>query len=388
MAAKRRIVFALILTLILWLGGCSPPLGIPHWEPGAAEGEAAPPFGAPEPALPAVSQPEDMPGAVPGALGEERDGGWRYITDSPAEEEREPMEKPSDPPADHEAEQGTAGNPADEEAAHRTPEKPAADEAEQRSPGAPADGGNGAGSGPGAKPEGGNAASPPSETSGEQAQEGDAGPSEPGQPEPDRKPEPGKLVALTFDDGPDGKYTPKILDLLKEQEVPATFFLVGTQVEKFPDIVQRILEEGHSIGNHTWNHADLSKKSLAQIREQIRKADDVLKEAAGFMPVLFRAPYGAVSDTLKKELKKQGRELVGWNVDTRDWAGTPVNKMRKTVNETVRPGSIILMHSFGGKNGDLTNTLELLPLIIEDLRDQGYTFVTVEQLLEHKAEKK
>ncbi|MFF2885588.1 polysaccharide deacetylase family protein [Paenibacillus sp. NPDC057967] len=189
-----------------------------------------------------------------------------------------------------------------------------------------------------------------------------------------------KRVALTFDDGPDLKYTTAILDTLKEKGVKATFFVVGTQVEKYPEIMKRIEEEGHAIGNHTQSHKDLSKLDKSGILSQINDADKALNDALGWTPTLFRAPYGALSDTLKKVMKEQNRRMVGWTVDTRDWAGTSVADMRDMIRKETKPNGIILMHSFGGKH--IRNTVNMLPYVIDDLRKMGYTMVTVDEIPE------
>lgn len=214
----------------------------------------------------------------------------------------------------------------------------------------------------------------PSPTATEPAKDGQADAEEPTKPTPDaEKPDKHKVIALTFDDGPDTRYTTEILDILKEKGVKATFFVVGTQAAKYPEIMKRIVDEGHAIGNHTNQHKDLSKLSEKGILEEITEADETINEAVGFTPTLFRAPYGAVSDTVKKVLKKMNRELIGWNVDTRDWAGTSVSDMRKMIRNEAKPGGIILMHSFGGKH--IKNTVEALPGIIDDLEAMGYSFV-------------
>ncbi|MBD2868929.1 polysaccharide deacetylase family protein [Paenibacillus sp. IB182493] len=187
-----------------------------------------------------------------------------------------------------------------------------------------------------------------------------------------------KLVALTFDDGPDKNYTTAILDILKEKGVTATFFVVGQQVKKNPDVLKRIADEGHAVGNHSYNHKDLSKLNKQQILEEMSTSDAVIEDALGFTPTLFRAPYGAVSDTLKNVLKANKRELIGWSVDTRDWAGTSPADMREMIRKETEPGGIILMHSFGGKN--IKHTVEALPGIIDDLAEMGYTFVTADRV--------
>ncbi|MDQ8733902.1 polysaccharide deacetylase family protein [Paenibacillus sp. LHD-38] len=188
-----------------------------------------------------------------------------------------------------------------------------------------------------------------------------------------------KYIALTFDDGPDQRYTNDILDILKEKEVKATFFVVGQQVKKNPEVLQRIAEEGHAIGNHTYNHKDLSKLNKQQMIEEIKTSDAVIKKTIGFTPAMVRAPYGAVSDMLKFVLKANSRELVGWNIDTRDWAGTSAANMSKMIKNEAKPGGIILMHSFGSKN--IKNTVQALPGIIDDLVEMDYTLVTADQLV-------
>ncbi|WP_216651715.1 polysaccharide deacetylase family protein [Paenibacillus sp. NEAU-GSW1] len=188
-----------------------------------------------------------------------------------------------------------------------------------------------------------------------------------------------KLVALTFDDGPDSRYTTAILDILKEKGVKATFFVVGQQVEKEPETLKRIVDEGHAVGNHTMNHKQLPKLTDKQMKQEIESADKLIEKVIGYKPTMVRAPYGAVSDALKKYMKSENRQLVGWNVDTRDWAGTSVSDMRSMIKEKAKPGAIILMHSFGSKN--IKHTVEMLPGAIDDLKKMGYTFVTADQLV-------
>ncbi|QJC54489.1 polysaccharide deacetylase family protein [Paenibacillus albicereus] len=185
-----------------------------------------------------------------------------------------------------------------------------------------------------------------------------------------------KAVALTFDDGPDAATTVEILDILQKEKVKATFFVVGTQVKKHPEVMRRIVDEGHALGNHTTNHPDLSKRGRTKILQEIKDNDTLIQKAVGITPTMFRPPYGATSAELKSILSQGSRTEVLWNVDTRDWAGTSVKTMRANVAEHTKPGSVILMHSFGSK----LHTAELLPLIIEDLKAKGYRFVTPDQL--------
>lgn len=210
----------------------------------------------------------------------------------------------------------------------------------------------------------------------------------PGEPSPQAPPDrpaagdDRKLVALTFDDGPDGKYTPRVLDILKERGIHGTFFLVGQQVGKYPDTTQRILDEGHSIGNHTWSHKDLTKVTAQELALQIDKTQQAIADVAGFTPSLLRAPYGAMSDAMLDALHERDMSHVYWTIDTRDWAGTSVAEMRKNVLAHTKPGAIILMHSFGGRKNALEHTLALLPLIIDDLTAKGFEFVTVEEMID------
>ncbi|WP_211222610.1 polysaccharide deacetylase family protein [Paenibacillus daejeonensis] len=189
-----------------------------------------------------------------------------------------------------------------------------------------------------------------------------------------------KLVALTFDDGPDIRYTPQVLEILKQYGVKATFFVVGTQIEKYPAVLQQMKDEGHTIGNHTYAHANLPKLEGQALIDEIEKGDELIKDVLGETTRYFRAPYGAVSDPLKALLRETGRELVGWTVDTRDWAGTEPDEILKIVQETVRPNGIILMHSFGGRKGSLQNTIDALPAVIEYLQNEGYTLVPMSEL--------
>lgn len=196
------------------------------------------------------------------------------------------------------------------------------------------------------------------------------------------KPKKLKRVALTFDDGPDAKYTPLILDELKKCDVKATFFVVGVQVNKYGDMLERIVKEGHAIGNHSWDHANLTKRTPEQIGEEIGKTDEAIRKRLGSVPDLFRAPYGAADDNVKKAVATSQRHLIGWTVDTRDWAGTPANEIMDNIKKHTKPDGIILMHSFGGKNGKLDNTVEVLPRMIDFLKGEGYSFVTVPELVD------
>lgn len=188
-----------------------------------------------------------------------------------------------------------------------------------------------------------------------------------------------KKVALTFDDGPDNRYTPQILDILKANQVHATFFLVGRQIDKDPGVVRRIYSEGHEIGNHTVNHPNLNKMDPQEITQEIENNNAKIKKLTGYTPVLFRSPYGNASEQVKDVLTSHHLMLINWSVDTRDWKTTSPEMIIANLKNEVRPGSIVLQHSFGGKK--VHNTIQALPEEIKWLKEQGYTMVTVSELI-------
>lgn len=190
-----------------------------------------------------------------------------------------------------------------------------------------------------------------------------------------------KQAALTFDDGPDIYYTTKILDILSQNKVKATFFIVGQRAQKHPEMVKRIIQEGHAIGNHTWDHPDLNRLNPLQIRTEVAQTDNILYSITGHHTNIFRPPYGIAHHRIINELAGMGYKVIDWSVDTRDWAGTPPDKIMAYVKKEIKPGGIILEHCAGGKKEKLDNTVKALPQIISYLKGQGYTFVTVPQLL-------
>lgn len=190
-----------------------------------------------------------------------------------------------------------------------------------------------------------------------------------------------KTVALTFDDGPDSKYTEQILEILANYDIKATFFLVGIQIERFPEMVERIANEGHDIGNHSWSHRSFSQLNEKAIVEEIRKTNELIESITGQSTHLFRAPYGDTSGSVMTYLVEEGQHTIGWSVDTKDWNGTSTDEILEILTKQLRPGGIVLQHSFGGKDGDLSNTIEALPLIIEYLIEHDYRFMTVTEAL-------
>ena len=210
---------------------------------------------------------------------------------------------------------------------------------------------------------------------------------------------PAKQIVLTFDDGPDPTYTPQILDILKQYHVPAVFFVVGRQAEANPNIVRRIWDEGHEIGNHTWDHRDMADLSPAHQRYELTATERVIQALTGHSTTLFRPPYGNdVEPTTGKEVRpldlaaQMNYITVGQKIDPLDWAlywfkpGTEAfdTARPKTPQDIVNgvlaekdQGSIVLLHDAGG---DRSHTVAALPQIIEKLRAEGYKFISVSQL--------
>jgi peptidoglycan/xylan/chitin deacetylase (PgdA/CDA1 family) len=189
-----------------------------------------------------------------------------------------------------------------------------------------------------------------------------------------------KVIALTFDDGPSAEFTPQILDILRENNVKATFFLVGHKLRRFPKIGQQIVNEGHALGNHTWHHWNNQMTEFTASRE-IEDTAALMYETTGVKTSLFRPPNGFLNNGLADYARKRKDTVVLWSVDSGDWRGSRVSveNMIKQVVEKATPGGIVLMHDAGG---DRSRTVQALPKIIEELTLGGYKFVTVPELLE------
>ena len=184
-------------------------------------------------------------------------------------------------------------------------------------------------------------------------------------------------VALTFDDGP-GVYTQAILNTLKQYDVKATFFMIGQNAESHPDLVKLVNKEGHVIGNHTYDHQQLSKFSYEKQMSEIKSTNDVLTNIIPSLNVhWFRPPYGDYNDDTVKVLDNLGMSMVLWNVDPRDWSGRSADEIADSVISNTKDGSIVLMHD-GVANS--VETAKALPAIIQGLKDKGFQLVTVSEL--------
>ncbi len=193
-----------------------------------------------------------------------------------------------------------------------------------------------------------------------------------------------KVVALTFDDGPYPPYTEQVLDVLKEYNVPATFFVVGKNVEKYPELVKRIADEGHQIGNHTYHHIDLLKANRKVIAEEIDNTSKAILSAAGISPRLMRPPHGFRDPAVMEMMAERNMKVVEWSVMSRDWTNPGVDTIVERTVKKVKNGSIILMHDGDGimSQDSRIQSVEAARRIIQILSAQGYTFVTVDEILE------
>lgn len=188
-------------------------------------------------------------------------------------------------------------------------------------------------------------------------------------------------IALTFDDGPNQKYTTQILDVLKQHGVPATFFVLGSKVERHPEILQRIVEEGHVVGNHTWIHPDLSKVTQSSLVSEIQQTEDIIHEVTGVRTGLMRPPYGSLNQEGMEKLRDMNYKVINWSVDSVDWRDQDVDQILINTLPDVRQGGILLFHDAGGDQQTRAATAAVLPELIYTLKMQGYEFVTVDELL-------
>ncbi len=188
-----------------------------------------------------------------------------------------------------------------------------------------------------------------------------------------------KTVALTFDDGPHPIKTRKVLDVLKKHDVKATFFIIGENAQKNPEIVQEIAAMGHEIGNHTFDHKSVYKLPEKTLVESVKKCENIIKQITGQKTVLFRPPEGFMNDGIASAMQKQGYDVILWRVDTYDWKGRSAIDIYKTVTQNVKCGDIILMHDYIWRK---SNTAEALDLIIDELKKQGYEFVTISKMFD------
>lgn len=181
---------------------------------------------------------------------------------------------------------------------------------------------------------------------------------------------------MTFDDGPHGVNTPRLLDMLKQRKIHATFFFVGQCVEEFPDIVKRIVAEGHEVGNHSWSHPQLSKMNDAAVHDQLQKTQDAIVQACGVTPKIMRPPYGAFTQRQCAWANGNwGYKVILWDVDPVDWKIRNAEHVKNEILKQTVNGSIILSHDIH------KTTVDAMPETLDALLAKGFKFVTVSELI-------
>ncbi len=189
----------------------------------------------------------------------------------------------------------------------------------------------------------------------------------------------GQTVSLTFDDGPNPDATPRILDALGESNVKATFFVLGAHAERWPELVRRVVSEGHQVGNHGYFHKKLHLKSPFYVKRDITLGKRAIERAGGSTPRFFRAPHGFRSPWVTAIARSLGERTIGWSLGVWDSDRPGVKAIVDRTIEGTKPGSIILLHDGDGynANGDRMQTARAVPDIISRLRDSGFDFVTL-----------
>ncbi|MFC6180797.1 polysaccharide deacetylase family protein [Lactiplantibacillus daowaiensis] len=185
-----------------------------------------------------------------------------------------------------------------------------------------------------------------------------------------------KVVALTFDDGPDPTLTPRLLKTLARNHVHATFFEVGQSVSRYPKVTRAVVKAGNEVGNHSWNHPDFNRIGTVASVQQVIRTDRAIYAATGKLPQYVRPPYGNITAAEGRQIQ---HPIIRWSVDSRDWAYLNTQKDISEVLRTTHPGSIILMHDIHAQS------VAAVPTIIKRLKAKGYRFVTVSQLLNNQA---
>jgi peptidoglycan/xylan/chitin deacetylase (PgdA/CDA1 family) len=185
-------------------------------------------------------------------------------------------------------------------------------------------------------------------------------------------------IALTFDDGPHHAFTPRLLDVLQRENVKATFFVVGFQAEAEPDLVRRMVAEGHALGNHTYHHVSLPKIEPVYVADEIKACGHVLKGITGRAPHLFRPPGGQYTPDVERVAEALGYTTVLWTADPGDYASPGTSTIFDRTVNTTRGGGILLLHD------GVEQTIDVLPTLIHTLRAEGYRFVTVDELMRHR----
>ncbi|PTX95054.1 polysaccharide deacetylase family protein [Spartobacteria bacterium LR76] len=186
----------------------------------------------------------------------------------------------------------------------------------------------------------------------------------------------GPYIAMTFDDGPNPELTPKLLDMLKARGIKATFFVVGQNAAQYPEILKRMVAEGHEIGNHSWSHPALTKLGVDGVKKQIESTNAAIEQATGQKVTVMRPPYGATSQILNRRYYDQyGMKVILWSVDPLDWKYRNSARVSAQIIQSAHPGAIILAHDIHA------TTVGAMPETFDALLAKGYKFVTVSELI-------
>lgn len=194
-------------------------------------------------------------------------------------------------------------------------------------------------------------------------------------------PRSGRRIALTFDDGPDATWTPRVLDLLKAARVNATFFLIGERAARAPDVVRRIVAEGHEVGNHSWSHRSLWLCGPRATSDEIRRAHEQIGALTGAPPRHFRPPWGMVNAAMFPVLRRLGERCVFWSIQPEGRAAVAADAQVECVLRRARPGSIVDLHDAEGTPAAPARLVDALPAMLAGLRERGYAFATVGDVL-------
>ncbi len=187
----------------------------------------------------------------------------------------------------------------------------------------------------------------------------------------------GQVIAITFDDGPKPGQTDRLLDILKERGIKATFFVIGKNASAYPELIQRMVAEGHEVGNHSYNHPSLTKLGAAGVAAEINQTDDAIVKAGAPKPKIMRPPYGATNAALNRRFNEEfGQAVILWSVDPLDWKIRKASHVKEEILKNTRPGGIVLAHDIHA------STVDAMPATLDALVAKGFKFVTVSELID------
>jgi len=193
-------------------------------------------------------------------------------------------------------------------------------------------------------------------------------------------------VAITFDDGPSPEWTPKILEELSKADIKATFFFIGHHVQKYPEVARQVAAGGHTIGNHGYAHSVMLYYTPAEIEEEIKYTEHVIREATGQTTKYFRPPKAWLRGNIKEKVRTMGYETILWSLNSKDWVSFNHKSMVKYLARNIKNGDIILFHDSGNvsstEGGNRRQTVKSISLLARSLRDKGFEFVSIEELID------